>query len=315
MSLRHELLLAWAALVVVQVLTLAGAVGLLARMTPAIGGIIENNERSIEHVETMLVELGQSQADPGAQARFEQALAEARANVTEPDEPEPLDRIDASYHAAFTGDPTARERVTVALQSLAAINRQAMEASAARASAVGRTGAWAAAVLGLLSLVAAIGMARRLERRVIEPTEATAAAIEAIEGGDVHRRCPVHGPSEIATLGRGIEALRQRPTHAAAQPDTRHDERRLLLALLDREPGVAFLVDERGALLHANMAGTTALLDDAALGACLRDPQVSLPAGFSREPLGEAVSLVRGPRPAGAQTTLEPEIAMDGHEA
>jgi PAS domain-containing protein len=295
-SLRHELLLAWAALVAVQVLTLIGAVGLLARMTPAVDRIMEDNERSIAAVESMLADLGQSQQDPGALPRFEAALADARANVTEDDEPAQLDRIDAGYQAAFTGDPTARERVTVALLELAAINRRAMEAAIERASAVGRTGAWAAAVLGLLSLVAAIGMARRLERRVIAPVEATAAAVKAIEDGDRHRHCPVHGPTELVTLGRGIEALRQRPTHVAAHHDARHDERWLLLALLDAEPGVVFLLDARGAVVHANVAGTAALLGDPALGQAARDPEAELPEGFTRQALGEGAMVVRGPR-------------------
>lgn len=309
MSLRHELLLAWAALVVAQVLTLAGAVGLLARMTPAIGTIMEDNERSIAAVEIMLAELGRSHADPGAQARFEEALAVARGNVTEDAEPEQLDRLDASYPAAFTGDPTARERVTVALQALASINREAMEASAERASAVGRTGAWAAAVLGLLSLLAAVGMKRRLERRVIEPIEATAAAVESILEGDRHRRCPVHGPREIAAVGRGVEALRERPTHAVAHRDERHDERRLLLALLDLEPGVAFLVDDRGAILHANLAGTNALLVDPGLGTVMREPEGPLPPGFSRQALGDGAMVVRGPAVA---TATAPEAEDDG---
>lgn len=297
MSLRHELLLVWTALVVVQVLTLIGAVGLLARMTPAVGTIMEDNERSIATVETMLAELGRSHTDSGALPRFEAALADARSNVTEAEEPAQLDRIDASYQVAFTGDPTARERVTVALQELAGINRRAMEASAARASGLGRTGAWTAAVLGLLSIGAAVGMGRRIERRVIEPIEATAAAVKAIEDGDRHRHCPVHGPSELMALGRGVEALRQRPTHAVAHHDARHDERRLLLALLDAEPGLAFLVDERGAVLHANVAATTALLGDAGLGQLVMDPQGELPEGFSRQPLGEGAMVVRGPQP------------------
>jgi hypothetical protein len=313
-SLRQELLLAWAALVVVQVLTLAGAVGLLARMTPAIGRIMEDNERSIAAVETMLAELGRSRTDSGALPRFEQALEDARTNVTEAEEPEQIDRIDAGYQAAFAGDPTEQERVTVALRELAGINRRVMEASASRASGVGRTGAWAAAVLGLLSLMAAIGMARRLERRVIEPTEAAAAAVEAIERGDGHRRCPVHGPSEIAALGRGIEALRQRPTHAAAHHDARHDERRLLLALLDLEPSVAFLVDERGTVLHANMAGTTALLEDPALGDRVRDADAALPAGFSRQLLGEGAMVVRGPRRPAPERAPAAEPAAVGHD-
>lgn len=306
MSLRQELLLVWAALVVVQVLTLTGAVGLLARMNPAIETMMHDNERSIAAVETMLAELGRSHTDAGALARFETALADARGNVTEDEEPEQLDRIAVGYAAAFTGDPTARERVTVALQELAAINRRAMEAAAGRVSGLGRTGAWTAAVLGLLSIGTAIGMGRRLERRVIEPIETTAAAVKAIEDGDRHRRCPVHGPSEVMTLGRGIEALRQRPTHAVAHHDARHDERKLLLALLDAEPGMAWLVDERGAVLHANVAATTALLGDPGLGERVREPQGELPPGFSRQALGEGVVLVRGP----AATTV-PEPAQD----
>jgi hypothetical protein len=311
-SLRQELLLAWAALVVAQVLTLAAAVGLLARMTPAIGTIMEDNERSIAAVEVMLAELGRSHADPGAMARFEDALAVARGNVTEDAEPVQLDRIGASYPAAFTGDPTARERVTVALQALAGINREAMEASAERAAGVGRTGAWAAAVLGLLSFLAAVGVKRRLERRVIEPIETTATAVESILEGDRHRRCPVHGPREIAAVGRAIEALRERPTHAAAVGDERHDERRLLLALLDLEPGVAFLVDDRGSILHANLAATNALLGDPALGDRVRDSEGSLPPGFSRWPLPDGATLVRGPTaPAARAPETEIETRQD----
>jgi nitrogen fixation/metabolism regulation signal transduction histidine kinase len=316
-SLRHELLLAWAALVVAQVLTLAAAVGLLARMTPAIGTIMEDNERSIAAVEIMLAELGRSQTDAGAQARFEEALAIARGNVTEDAEPLQLDRIEASYATAFTGDPTARERLIVALQALSAINREAMEASADRASGVGRTGAWAAAVLGLLSLLAAVGMKRRIERRVIAPIEHTAAAVESILEGDRHRRCPVHGPQEIAAVGRGVEALRERPTHAAAVRDERHDERRLLLALLDAEPGVAFLVDDRGVILHANLAGTNALLAEPPLGDVVRAPAGALPPGFSRQSLTEGAMLVRGPAGALQAAAGEPEPAAGterGHE-
>jgi uncharacterized membrane protein len=98
-SLRQEILLAWAALVLAQVLTLAGAVGLLARMTPAVGRIMEDNERSIAAVESMLAELGSSGVDPGARLRFEEALADARANVTEEAEPAELDRIETRYVA------------------------------------------------------------------------------------------------------------------------------------------------------------------------------------------------------------------------
>lgn len=298
MTLRHELMLAWAALVVVQVLTLIAAVGLLARMTPAVEHIMLDNERSIAAVEGMLAELAQSREDPEALPRFEAALADAHGNVTERDEPEQLHRIDAAYPAAFAGDPTARERLTVALRELAAVNRRAMQTATDRASTVGRTGAWTAAVLGLLSMVAAIGMGRRLERRVLGPIESTAAAVQAIEDGDRHRRCPVHGPSEIMAIGRGIEALRERPLLTSAH-DERHAERQLLLALLDAEPGVVILLDDRGAVLHANVAGTTALLGDHALGLAVRDPEAPLPPGFSRQPLGsEGATVIRGPATA-----------------
>lgn len=296
MKLRHELSLAWTLLVVVQVLTLFGAVGLLGRMAPAVTEILADNEYTIEAVETMLVELGSSA--PEARARFEQALAAANENVTEDDEPEQLEHIARRHAAAFDGDPVAREEVTTALLALSRINRRAMGRAASRASDLGRTGAWAAAVLGLLSLAAAIAVARRLERRVVEPTETLEAALAAIQGGDRYRRCPRRGPDELVALGRGIEALRRPPESSSEEEaDPPPDPRRLLLAVLDTFPEAAIVVDAEGSVRHANQAGTHALLEDPALSDRLRAE--AEPERWARVSLGDDGTLLRatGPSP------------------
>lgn len=305
MRLRHELEVAWAVLVVVQVLTLAGAVGLLARMTPAIGEILSDNEFSIQAVETMLIEVGASDQPGEGRARFEQALADAQANVTEPEERGPLESIEARYPAAFAGDLAARQQVTQSLRTLSQINRGAMDEAASRASGIGRTGAWAAVILGLSSLGLAFGLARRVERRVVAPTEAIASAVEAIGKGDAYRRCPVTGPSELAELAAAIERWRPqlagRPVDAKAEDedaerDARDRERRILLAMLDDLPGAAYVLDDSGDVLHANVRGTAAMLSDPAIIAPFgRQPEDT--DGWSRRTLGEGIHLVQTVQP------------------
>src|SRR5690606_10406021 len=86
MRIRDEVRLGVGALLAIQVLTMIAAVALLARMTPAIDQILENNEKSIRAVERMLLVLAEPPPGPGQpdlrRAHFERALAEAQGNIT-----------------------------------------------------------------------------------------------------------------------------------------------------------------------------------------------------------------------------------------
>ena len=331
MRIRDEIRLGVGTLLAIQVLTMVAAVALLARMTPAIDRILEENEKSIRAVERMLLVLAEPptsdpRADESRHLRFDRALAEAQGNITEPSEEPVLERIAATHEAALVGDTEALATVRAELWALGDINRESMLAANASAKRLGTAGAWALVFLGLIGLVFSIAMMRRARGKLIHPVYELGAVLDACNRGDVHRRFNPAGASrEFQEVAEVVNALvaehfaeRDRAPEVARQLD-----RVALLRLLDDEPDATVVCDPSGAIAAANDAALERLggsegpsLREALTRSCAGEPD----AAWSVEPLAELGQLCRLRAPAGAQgaglgsapSSLVPPLPVSG---
>ena len=153
----------------------------------------ERNERSLKACEDMLALMavtGSGSVFSHEQAQlFQAAYDRAKANVTEPQEPEILRRMEPILPPLFRGDATIRKEVVEAAVQLGKINRDAMAMADHRAQQLGRTGAWGVVFMALSVFLAGVLFIRNLTRRVVRPLEEIHAVIIAHRNGDTMRRC------------------------------------------------------------------------------------------------------------------------------
>lgn len=267
MRIRDEVRLGVGILLFVQLLMMFAAVGLLARMTPAIDQILEDNERSIHAVERMLLVLAEPVADEQVrrvdrEIRFTQALEDARANITDEREEPVIRGIDQHYADALAGDPVALAQLRAELGKLGNINRDAMHDANARAQRLGTAGAWVLVLLGLVGLGGSIAVIRRFQAKLIRPVYELGAVLEACAEGDLHRRFnPADASSEFRDVAQVVNSLVgehfgriERDWEKVAKVD-----RSALLWLLDHRPEPTFVCNDAGGILASNRAGLDAL--------------------------------------------------------
>lgn len=191
MTLRGSFLAGIGALVVIHLATAFGAIGLLVRMSPAVQDILAENVYSTEAAEDVMAALLLSAAgrDGDNQKRFSDALARARANVTEEGEIQAIDDLERLGPGAFAGDSEAIVSAIAAVERLTMINREAMQLASDRALNLGVTGAWAAVSLALAGFMVSVLVVRRIIRGVVEPVEELESVVDASMHGDSFRRC------------------------------------------------------------------------------------------------------------------------------
>ncbi len=180
-------------LVGLNLLMAVGTIGIFTRMAPAIAIIIERNDRSLKACEDMLALMavtGIGSPFSFEQARiFQTAFDRAKANVTEPQEPEILKRMEPTLPPLFQGDATVRKQVVEAAVQLGKINRDAMTIADHRAQQLGHAGAWGVVFMALSAFFAGVIFIRSLTRRVVTPLEEIHTVIIAHRNGDTMRRC------------------------------------------------------------------------------------------------------------------------------
>lgn len=263
MRIRDEIRLGVGTLLLVQILLMFAAVGLLSRMTPAIGHILEDNERSIHAVERMLVVLAEPpSSEPSRLAdrrqRFGLALEDARSNITDEREQPVIDQIDAQLDAGLAGDPAALAELRVELSKLGDINRDAMHDANAQAKRLGTAGAWVLVMLGMMGLALSVAVIRRFQGKLIQPVYELGAVLEACSDGDRHRRFnPADASVEFREVAQVVNALvgehfgrLEKDWESVAKLD-----RSALLWLLDRRSDPTYVCGETGTLLAANHVG------------------------------------------------------------
>lgn len=199
-------------LVGLNLLMAVGTIAIFSRMAPAIAVIIERNERSLKACEDMLALMavtGSGSAFSQEQARlFQAAYDRAKANVTEPQEPEILRRMEPSLPLLFQGAVTVRKDVVEAAVQLGKINRDAMTIADHRAQQLGRAGAWGVVFMALSVFLAGVIFIRKLTGRVVRPLEEIHAVIIAHRNGDAMRRCTGTDLSQdVVAVFTGINEL------------------------------------------------------------------------------------------------------------
>lgn len=269
MTLRSRLLLGYGYLVVL-VLAVAGTSALaLLHLSSGIDVVLEENFRTIrasmEMIESLerqdsetLAALLEGEADREALTRlehsFEEALAMARGNVTEPEEPAVLARIErervaflAARDALIEARPEAPlaaynrrvfplfSRLKAAVFDLLEINQRAM----ARADREAReTALQAGAVLGVLvaiGLVSFVILARVMQRTILGRIDELKRGIEAIASHDPRRRLREGGADELTVVARRTNEVLDRHQRAESRLQGQiRQERQLVLGLVER---------------------------------------------------------------------------------
>ena len=199
-------------LIGLNVLMALATIWVFMRMAPAIEIIIEQNERSLEACERMLVSLAISSGDgfEGRQLKisFQEALQTAQNNLTEAEESEALAMIDRNYREAFENDFQARRQTITAISRLAQINREAMVRADKRARQLGNGGAWGVVFMASAAFLAGLVFLRTLKRNLVKPLEEIYSVISAYRQGDTMRRCSGADMSrDIKTIFNGMNEL------------------------------------------------------------------------------------------------------------
>ncbi|MBL9079213.1 MAG: hypothetical protein JNL08_17050 [Planctomycetes bacterium] len=192
MPLRTELAATVLGFVLLNLLLVFTAIGLFGRMGPAIDRILQRNDASIGAAEEVLEALarsGDGAVDAAETGRIRAALDRARGNLTEAGEQPALEAVERELPAALAGDAAARQALVARVHDLIAINRAAMRDVDRDAQRLGKAGAWAAALVGLLSLALSLFLTRSLGQRVVLPVLELRDTLRAVRAGDRFRRC------------------------------------------------------------------------------------------------------------------------------
>lgn len=264
MRARQEISMSIGMLLVVQAALGFGAVGLLTRMSPAIGVILRENDASLAAVEGMLSILTTASPDEAARARFRERLAFAEANVTEQGERELLATVRQRQGAALAGDTQARAELVRSLDALAGINRASMARAGDAARRLGAAGAWAAVLLALLGVATGLLVIRRLQRRLLLPLDELHATLGSFREGDSMRRCRFgDAPQELLEVRNVVNDLLDREQVDPCDDERTRDatERAALLRLLDERATPTLVLAEDGSVIAGNV-GALAVLDD-----------------------------------------------------
>ncbi len=210
MTLRRELSV-YAALPAALALLLAfGAIFLFSRMGPAIRQILRENIASIQAGEEMLAALARhpDPSSPALARELEAPLLRAERNVTEAAERPLLGQIRLSVSALARGESVPRDVLIARIQELIETNRKAMQRADADAQRLGLAGAWASAVIGLVSIGLGFLVMARQERRVVEPLLELNVVVRGAIKGDAFLRCRTHRTApEVDAILRGINRI------------------------------------------------------------------------------------------------------------
>ncbi len=245
-------------LVAVQIIVALATIGLLVRMAPAIAQILENDVSSTAAVEEMyasfaLRDCGLSITE--AESRFEIAQDQAHNSAGAPGEDALVDSLDPDWRKAMAGDCDARDKVAGTLDRISDLNRAQMALADHQARQLGAAGAWAAAILGLVTFATSAIIIRRFTQRVAIPLSEIEAVLISASQGDPYRRCRrIEGPAEYSIIAARLNQLldRRLASNEDEDPQLRANDRALLQHLLDQIPEPCVAVDRSGAVIAAN---------------------------------------------------------------
>lgn len=272
MTLRLRLVLGYAYLVSLVLVTAVSAVAGFVVLSRGIDQVLADNVRSIEASMAMLESLERQDSatlssllasDEAADLEiadqaFRQALDDARGNITEDRERIVLgemrrlhEELVAIRDQVIAGTPARPlvaydeqiypkfQAVKASVRELLDINHEAMQRAdqEARTSAR-RSGAWIA-LLVTLAVVSLVLLSRALQQKVLERLSAVREVSKALAAGDTKRRVVLTGDDELTEIGcRLNEILDRRDENQGHWEGRLVVEKRLALALFQRlDPG------------------------------------------------------------------------------
>lgn len=284
MQLRTRLLLGYGYIAALLLVAAVSAALSLLDLSHGIGRILEENFRSIQACVRMIQALERQDSttlvllvDPQSPeaslaphaAAFAQALAEAEANVTLPEEPQLLRRVRDGYAELETArrklleempeKPLVAYRTQVLpvfsklqedLLRLLEVNDEAMLAADSRARRHARlAGSW----LGGLSALALLSLpfvSRTMQRNVLDRLGELREAVRAIADGDERRRLGERGGDELAFVAHHFNRVLDARDELRGHMEGRLvHQRQLALALVAELGGGAAVLGLDGALL------------------------------------------------------------------
>lgn len=280
MTLRLRLVLGYAYLVALVLVTAGSAIAGFVVLSRGIDRVLDDNVRSIEASMTMLESLERQDSATlsallgatgatielhGADEAFHTALDEAQGNITEDEEREVLGRLAAVHRdlvvardrvvenvperplAVYEDEIFPRfQAVKAEVRNLLDVNHAAMQRAdqEARASAR-RSGAWIA-LLVTVAVVSLVLLSRALQTRVLERLATVREVSKALAEGDTQRRVVLSGDDELSEIGARLnEILDRRDENQGRWRGRLAVEKRLALALFGRlDPeGTVFALD------------------------------------------------------------------------
>jgi len=143
---------------------------------------------------------------PAAAAEFERTLRFARANITEPGEPEAVSGLERVYAARRKGGetPGLDREFSANLATLIEVNEKGMHLLADKASHQGRRELWALLVFSVITLLLTLLIARRLARGLSRPLIQTSAALSRPRGLEEALELPESDSRELEVLRRRL---------------------------------------------------------------------------------------------------------------
>jgi hypothetical protein len=249
-----------------QIITAFGAIGVTARMGPAIERILKANVSSIEAAEEMLAVIALAQVNPTKQdlfrGQFDAALGRARRAVTEQGEAAAVAAVERNGPKALAGDRAAMIATVRALRRSVEVNRNAMLRADEEATRLASAGAWSAVFLALVAFAVSVVVAGRLRSRLLAPVAELCDTLARSQGGDHLRRCQVAGaPSELKQAMEAVNALLDFRHGGERFRQNQWDDgsRALVLHLLDERTEPIAVIDRSGGIAAANKQGLALL--------------------------------------------------------
>lgn len=214
-------LAAWL-IIIINLLMGFGAIGIFARMSPAIADIIKKNERSLKACENMLVALTRSIYGKterlAAKKLFVESMEGAFKNISEKEEASTIEMIRQNYEKYFNdNDLNSLNLITERIQKLSDINRKAMQEADIEAQHLGKSGAWGIVFMATFSFITGLLFLKNLSIKLLKPLEEIVNVLNANQNGDFKRRCSgINLPSDVKGIFGLINKLLDRtitPNH------------------------------------------------------------------------------------------------------
>lgn len=177
-------------LVFTTVMATAGIRGFL-RLAPAIEQINSRNTQSLYLTEKMMYTI----AAENDIKLFEDALAQAKQNITEVGEKEKIQDIESKYASAFNGNKIAKKEIIADISALSEINRIAMKNAALNAKRLSSVGAWVITFMTIFIWCLGIIILNKLSKTIIKPLEELESVFQGQAKGNRLRRCPKTAPT------------------------------------------------------------------------------------------------------------------------